>query len=349
MPTRTRLREAVRVDPLAGIQVIDNPYAALAADNPYAARSNPYAARSNPYAIDNPYAAAAGPREPVAAAMAVAAGRAERRRRPAPRRVVKRTVVILPGSSRPTMLWTPVGEYFRCFEEWYPDCALWQCGDWVDFTEAAESAHLEWDDGGYSGLSLEDRHCLGAVPVASETETFDVDYMYTGFDSPLWPDLIGAIAALRAELVEDPTPIASLWDNVMANTIREWVGGHAPSEDGVLAAIATDSMNGAGGAALDYCTWCRPEAFGRSGAEIREYVSAIEQDEYVCTEPVENFIFDPASLHPETRAEKYFNLYGEYEVDRVAYHSDPKGQGAVGFRSLFMRPRGVPVRPDFSG
>lgn len=342
MATRTRLREAVRSDPLAGVGVADDdPYAGPGTSNPYLALVNPYAA-ANPYAVAGDAPSTGTPPGGTLDADRLA------RRRPRPRRIIKRTVVMLPGSARSTMLWAPAGEYYRCFEEWYDD-TLWRRHDCVDFSEAAESAYSSWDYDRIQGASLEDAFCIGAIPIHSEVETFDTSYMPSDWGSPLWSDLMGAIGDLRAELVENPTPIAGLFDVNMANALHLWLGGDGPrGGDDVLAAIATDPMNGAGGAALDFCTWFRPEAFGRAGMEIKEYIDGIEQDEYVWMEPIDNFIFDPAALHPETRSERYYNLYGIYEVEHVAYHSDPNGQGVTGFRSLFMRPYGVPVRPGFS-
>lgn len=368
---QTRVKERVLVDPLAGIEVVSDPFAALApATDPFArlAPPDPFAGLPDPFAqLRDPFASLG---DPFASARAEAAATAspfrspltQKHRPPRGKRIVKKTFVMLPGAPKPTMLWVPAFVYGNCFEDfWYNGEEVFRLGDVVDFSEAAESSWGLW-------ATVESECYLHGAPIVSEAETFTADDLPTERYSPLWYDLARSVAEMRAELVADPTPIAELWAGsvgggyaFMHNMLVAWLGRPVPLDiDVMLAAVTDDPSGGLGGAVLDFCCWIEPEAFGRSGQEIHDYQEEIMQEEYVWLAPVDNFILDPADLHPDTlvaddqdalfggeRAE-FYRLYGRYVVDRVAYHSDPKDQGVVGFRSLYLKPHGEPALPDFS-
>lgn len=253
-------------------------------------------------------------------------------------KLVRRTVVIIPPHDpRGRLLWVPGDAFQECFEDrdwqW-----VWRRGDLVDFDEAAENAKFtRYEDDDYR---------LSAFTTDSEDDTF-VEDSWGDYDEKVWTAMMGQALALRSELAADPDRVCSIMDLPCRQGLRILAGlEKTPTSREIFDAIVKDPAHGLGGAALDHAVWCDPEKFGPTGKTLIELAQIIQDDGYMRSNPVDNFLLYSGSLHPGTVGEidpyvlgrESYALTGEYAVVKVDYTSDLTGKVIGGWRSIYLEP-----------
>lgn len=239
------------------------------------------------------------------------------------------------------VLWLPMCDYAR-EQEGYDLSNYWRCGEGPDFTDLTE--YLKDSCDGWDCDEEDHRHGVVTVEVDGEEETFQAcDCSDNGeYDLPMTE-----ARAVREELAPYPDLVAGELDPNDLSTISWWAGlPQLPTQTQVAAAVAADPTSGLGGAALDYTVWLKSEHFGQNGWELDEILQQLIRDYEVFLGPLESFLLRPGSLRPGTvgrpggrdPSRKVYLMTGEYQVNRISYHSNLTGTSAIGWRSDWLEP-----------
>jgi hypothetical protein len=260
------------------------------------------------------------------------------------RHPIRRTIMVIPPlRTEGRLLWVPVQAYVERMD----DCGncrvpLWERGELIDFTEAADVTTWRWGS--------DEPEPIDAVTVANEAETFVDDGWRPECDA--WPALIDQALAFRAEIAKDPELVVENLDrgDLASVAVRAGMGG-MPMPREVIEAIHDDRARGLGGAALDYAVWELASRFGPTGAELADALNHLEEEVNegpVRLLPSENFLLYTGPLPADTVGVAHPNPYhpndvlypmlGTWAISKVSYTSDLTGKVVGGWRSLWLEP-----------
>ena len=354
-------RPTLLVDPLQNLQVVEEDrYAALRVDpnDRYAALR---VASTDRYAALR-YAELASPRyAELAQQNADHAVEVRRRKlygdmaRPNRRRKVHH-YFLTAEEPPPTgqLLWLPSEDFESALDD-EPSEYVWTPGDVVCFNEAAVN---RWANR-WNCIEEDDQDpYLYATPIAAEVETYQPCDCLSCQVTELHP-LLELAQEVRLRVGEDPARALDHLSRRDVNWVADWAGipGSAapPTRAELLAAIVTSPLHGLGGAALDYITWNHAHHFGKEGEAMEDEIVTVGENEgYVRRMPIEQLLLHSDNLHrdaPQTiplwgKVEREpYQLFGDYRVTRVEYHSDVNCCVIAGWRCVYLAPTGEAERP----